>query len=88
MSSSDPATWRFYGLVVLAIVAIIRRRFDNGLHWEEFRISVAYTAIALILVLINWVGGGAWIITAHSERRTNCNSSQHRRADASETALG
>jgi hypothetical protein len=58
MSLSDPTTWLSYGIALLTIIAILPWRVDHGLHWASPEMIIAYTGIALILVVINWWAGG------------------------------
>lgn len=62
MSPKDLTTWVSLGLALVTVVALLPWRWDHGLHFASIGVSLAYGAIAAIIVGLNWWAGGYWII--------------------------
>jgi len=62
MSLKDFTAKVSLGLVLVTVVALLPWRIDHGLRFAPLPVSIAYGAIAAIIVGLNWWVGGYWII--------------------------
>jgi hypothetical protein len=58
MDESDPTTWLVHGVALLVFIAIIRIRKAS---WGT---RIGTILAGLVIVLINWLVGGGWAVTA------------------------
>lgn len=62
MSLSDSSTWVAHGGAIAAIVAALPWWWEGGLRWPDWASTLAIAGVTLLLILVNWLIGGAWAI--------------------------
>ncbi|MBQ1047444.1 hypothetical protein KBX50_02945 [Micromonospora sp. C51] len=65
MSMRDPTTWFFYGIATLSLAAMVPWVLTHGVLRLANTPSeaIGITAIAAILVMLNWIVGSIWVIS-------------------------